>query len=145
MKVLTAIVFLAIILSPSYSDAQMGHGMMRGGDHMMGSQGIMEQQERRDDEQMTQHGHMMNNMMGMTQDMAIMMRQMSVIMGNITDPESSMSQDRINRMSVLMKDMSAEMDRISGLMQKGEVSQDEMRDMQRSLIKLQERMWELKK
>jgi hypothetical protein len=89
--------------------------------------------------------HMMNNMMGMTQDMAIMMRQMSVIMENIDEPGSSMSQERMGKMSMLMKDMSAEMDRISGLMQKGEASQDEMRDMQLSMIKLQERMWELKK
>jgi hypothetical protein len=145
MKGLTVIIFLVIMLLSSYSHAQMGHGMMRGGDHMMGEQDMMGQQERRGDEQMMQDRHMMNNMMGMTQDMAIMMRQMSVIMENIDEPGSSMSQERMGKMSMLMKDMSAEMDRISGLMQKGEASQDEMRDMQLSMIKLQERMWELKK
>jgi hypothetical protein len=128
----------------------MGHGLMRGG-HMMGDQGMMGKQEMPGQQgktqynQSEQHRHMMNNVMGMTQDMAIMMRQMSVVMGNITDREGTMSRDRSNRMSALMKDMSAEMNRISDMMGKGTAADEEIRTMQKRMMELQERMWELKR
>lgn len=149
MKRLLLLLILISGLTSSYSHAQMGHGMMREG-HMMGQGSMMRPQERKlqeneQEQQLMQHRHMMNTMMGMTQDIAIMMRQMSVVMGTITDDASKMSRDRMQRMSILMKDMSAEMNRISDVMGKGSTSGEEIRVMQKKMLELQDQMWELKR
>lgn len=141
-----ALLTIAMVFTSVQSFAQMGHGMMRDG-HMMGQEGHMmdDREGRRQNEQMMQHRHMMNSMMGMTQDVAIMMRQMSVIMGNVSDPDSTVSKERMNRMSGLMKEMAASMNRISDMMAKGTASEEQVRIMQRRINDMREQMWQLKR
>lgn len=156
MKHILIIAGLVVTLAASYAGAQMGHGMMRDGHkmeqggHMMGDQGMMGSggmmggQDRDEQGAEAERRHMMNSVMGMTQDIAIMMRQMSVMMGDVTDTQG-VSGDRISRMSAIMKEMSTEMNRISDLVGKGSASDEEIRTMQNRMIQLQEQMWELRK
>jgi methyl-accepting chemotaxis protein len=144
------------MLTTTNAFTQMGHGMMRGG-HMMGDQGMMGEQDIKDQfekmlpqrrsegEFSTEHRHMMNNIMGMTQDIALMMRQLSVMMANVTDMDSNKSRDKVGRMSGMMKNMSAEMNRISDILGKGTASRQEIRDIQNSMLDMQEKMVELKR
>jgi multidrug resistance efflux pump len=83
--------------------------------------------------------------MGMTQDIALMMRQLSVMMANVTDMDSNKSRDKVGRMSGMMKNMSAEMNRISDILGKGTASRQEIRDIQNSMLDMQEKMVELKR
>lgn len=156
MKQIFFIALLIVGLTTSYSLAQMGHGMMRGG-HMMDEEEMMSDKEYRQlddiltrkqqstDEMTIHHRQMINGMMGATQDIAIMMRQMSDMMGNITEIESEASNQDIKRMSAMMKDMAMEMNRISGLIGKGTATPEEVRAMQDKVIKMQEQMRELKR
>lgn len=122
------------------------------GQGMRGYEGIIKKLEKRffkngpDNEQtkIMQHRHMMNSVMGMTQDMALMMRQMSVTMGNLTDTKSDRSRERINNLSALMKDMSSQMNRLSDMMRNETASDEEIRVMQMKISELQERMWGMK-
>lgn len=157
MKRILFISALIIGLSASTSHAQMGHGMMRGGhmddqkDHMMESPDHMQlddifTRKQRTENEMSMHNRqMMNGMMGATQDLAIMMRQMSVMMGNITAADSKQDTNKMIKMSSMMKDMSMELNRISEMMEKGTTKPEDVKAMQDRMIKMQEQMWELKR
>jgi hypothetical protein len=149
------IAFLIIVLATSgYS--QMGHGMMRGGHmmegggHMMGGH-MMKGDERGHEQGMMrgqisdEHRRVMNGMMSAMQDIAIMMRQMSVMMGDITSEGSNAMKSKMKEMSALLKDMAAEMNRISGMIGGGPVSDEDVRTMQKRVMDLQERIWEVRK
>ena len=126
-------------------------GNMMGDQGMMGKQdlkdqsGKMQPQRRSEGELSTEHRHMMNSIMGMTQDIALMMRQLSVMMVNVTDMDSNKSRDIVGRMSGMMKNMSAEMNRITDILGKGTASRQEIRDIQNSMLDMQEKMMELRR
>ncbi len=156
MKRILFILALIIGLSASTSHAQMGHGMMRGGhmddqkDHMMESPDHMQlddifTRKQRTENEMSMHNRqVMNGMMGATQDMAIMMRQMSVMMGNVTDMKKMNYEQSMQRMSAIMKNMSMEMNRISVMMGKGTASAEELKAMQESIVTMREQVRKLK-
>lgn len=148
MKRVILISILLTGLSVSNGFAQMGHGMMRGGHmddgHMSDSGRMMEQEQ----QGMPGPGQvmdrkMMGSMMGMIQDIAIMMRQMSEVMSNIPDMKSDLSRDKSYMMSGLMRDMAAEMNEISGIIGKGTATEEEMRVIHRRVMRLQEDMRKL--
>ena len=159
-RIIIMTVFILGLLSAD-SMAQMGHGMMRGGHmteqdgHMMDEKGMMGDKEHKQlhdiftrkqkpaDEMPLHHRQMMNGMMGATQDLAIMMRQISVMMGNVTEMENKAIDQDMQRMSAMMKDMAMEMNMLSGMMGKGAVLPEELRAMQDRMIKMQEQMQDL--
>jgi hypothetical protein len=135
--------------------AQMGHGMMRGGHmmeggghmmggHMMGTDRDSGKRNMMGGEVSDDHRRMMNGMMSATQDIAIMMRQMSVMMGNITDQDRDAMKARMHKMSSLMKDMASEMNTLSRMMLDGAVSDSDMRATQKRVMDLQERMRDIR-
>jgi hypothetical protein len=144
MKKLFFITLLLLVIVAENSSAQMGHGMMRSGD-MMGKEHMMDQKEMTDRGHMMQHNKMMGDMMGMSQDIAIMMRQMSVVMGNITDVESKMSQGRMQNMSRLMRAIAVEMNVISDIMGKGSATDEEISALQNRMAELQKQVGELRR
>lgn len=154
--------FSLIALFPADSAAQTGHGMMRRGHmgengHMMGDQGMMRekgfkqpddaftQTQQPTDEMMMQHRHMMNGMMEATQDMAIMMRQMSVIMGNVSDRDSESRHQDMQTMSEMMRNMSREMNVMSDMMIRTAPSEEDIRAMKNRLISMQEQLWKMRR
>jgi hypothetical protein len=157
--IIIAILILGVTVEQSL--AQMGHGMMRGGhmteqdDHMKDENGMMGDKEYKQlddiftrkqkptDEMSMHHRQMISGMMGAAQDMAIMMRQMSVMMGDITKMENKAGNQYTQRISAMMKDMAVEMNRISGMMGKGTATPEEVRAMQDRMIGMQEQMREL--
>jgi copper ion binding protein len=118
---------IALITGIAYAQsiAQMGHGMMRGGNST--KQGHMT-----DREHMSEQGHMMkqDEMMGsmtdLTQNMSSIMHQMTEIMGNSKSTDKMMSGERRYDMANIMKNMSGEMARMSEMMRTGSVSEKEI-------------------
>ncbi len=131
MKRIFVITILIIGLAAAYSFAQMGHGMMRGTEEEMGQGHMMEQ------------GHMMGSMMGVTQDMSVMMRRMSGMMGGISNMSREMSGDRMHNMSNMMRDMCREMSRMADFMDKGAATDEEMKAMRNRMMEMQKQMPDL--
>ena len=121
MRNITLITILIIGLMTSYSLAQMGHGMMRDS-HMMQGQEMMATG------QMMEHGQMMENLKGITRDMSTIMDQLSGMMNG------EMSRERRHKTSELMRDVAAEMNRMSFMMDRGTATDEEMRDFQNRMI-----------
>ena len=82
---------------------------------------------------MMNHNQMTSGMMGM-------MHQMQGMMGTMEGQMDNMPQNKMPRMSKLMRDMSQHMVDMSKLMKKGAVSQKEMDAMHNRMMKLQKDM-----
>ncbi len=128
MKRMLIISILILGLVATYSFAQMGHGMMRDEAGEMGRSHMME------------HGNMMGDMMGITQDMSAMMRDMSEMMGDMSKMSKDMSRDRMHKMSNMMREMCAEMNRMSDIMDKGMATEQEMRTMHNRMMEIQKQI-----
>jgi hypothetical protein len=132
MKKAFAISFvMALVLSVTYSFAQMGDGTMEG---QQG--GMMEHGRMMEREGMMRHRQMMDDMMGMT-------NQMSDMMGRLSEMMKHMPPDRMMRASELMEDMSHNMMEMSKVMGRGKASYKEMKMLQGRMMKLQKRFSEM--
>ena len=127
MRQVMVMVILLFGLTTSYSLAQMGHGMMRDS-QMMGEHGMT------GSGQMMEHGKMMGNIKGMTQDISDLMRKMSELMGR------DISRERAHAMSNVVRDMAAEMNRISFMMDSGAATEEEMRDVENRMMEIKKYM-----
>ena len=127
MRNITLITILIVGLMTSYSLAQMGHGMMRDS-HMMGEHGTA------GSGQMMEHGQMMGNVKEMTQDMSNMIRQLAGVMSR------DMPGERRYKISEMMRDIAAEMNRISFMLDRGNVTEEEMKDLENRMIEIQKHM-----
>ncbi len=136
-------IFIFFIMA-HYSSAQMGHGTMRK-THDMEQRHMMEQEEIPGEKRMMmEHETMMGNMMGTTQDISTMMSEMSEMIGNMSTMSRDNSRGRMQKMSNIMKKMSTEMFRMSWMMDKGMVTDEEMKTMQERILKMQKQMSEIK-
>ncbi len=132
MKQVMVMAILFFGLTTSYSLAQMGHGMIRDS-HMMQGQEMMETG------QIVEHGQMMGVIKGTTLDMSTMMGEISGMMNG------EMSRDRMHKTSELMRDVAAEMNRMSFMIDKGSVTLEEMKDLQNRVIEIQKQMLKINK
>lgn len=117
---------LILALSPAFSFAQTGSGMMEG---QRG--GMMEHGRMMRHEDMMEHGRMMNDMMRMT-------NQMSDMMGRLSDVMQSMRYRSMIKASELLRDMSRQMMEMSRMMKRGEVSHEEMARLHERMREMQE-------
>lgn len=138
MKRIFIIISLILCLPATYSFAQMGHGIMR--DSQM-----MEQKDMTGERHMLEHGRMMDNMTGLTQDMSAVMNQMSEVMGNVSRTGRDLSKDNMHRLSNMMRDMSSEMNRMSLIMGKGKVTDEEMKAIRNRMMEIQKQISDMKK
>jgi hypothetical protein len=127
MRQTIVISILILGLMTSYSLAQMGHGMMR-------DSNMMEKHGMKESGQMIEHGQMMENLKGITRDMSTMMGQLSGIINQ------EMSRERRYEISEMMRDVAAEMNRISFMLERGNVTEEEMKDLENRMIEIQKRM-----
>ncbi len=127
MKQIIVISILLFGLMTSYSLAQMGHGMMRDS-HMMGEQGMTGSGP------VMEHGKMIENIQGMTRDMSNMIGQFA---GMISQ---EMSKERMHKTSEMMRDIAAEMNRVSFMLDRGNVTEEEMKDLENRMIEIQRHM-----
>ena len=127
MRQIIVISILILGLMTSYSLAQMGHGMMRDS-HMMQGQNKMATG------QMIDHGQMMKNLKGITRDMSIIMGELSGMMNQ------DMSRERMQKTSELMRDVAAEMNSVSFMLERGNVTEEEMKDLENRMIEIQKNM-----
>ena len=81
-------------------------------------------------------GQMMNNMMGMT-------NQMSEMMGKMSNMMKDMPAGNTKQMSELMKEMSRQMMDMSKMTGKSTVSEKEMKGLQDRMMQMQKKMSEL--
>jgi hypothetical protein len=132
MRQVMVMVILLFGLTTSYSLAQMGHGMMRDS-HMMEEHGMT------GSGQMMEHGKMMGNIKGMTQDISDLMRKMSELMG------SDISRERAHAMSNVVRDMAVEMNRISFMIDRGSATEEEMIDVQNRMMEIKKYMSNINK
>ena len=138
MKRIFIIISLILCLPATYSFAQMGHGIMR--DSQM-----MEQKDMTGEKHMLEHGRMMDNMTGLTQDMSAVMNQVSEVMGNVSGTGRDLSKDNMHRLSNMMRDMSSEMNRMSWIMGKGKVTDEEMKAIRNRMMEIQKQISDMKK
>lgn len=138
MKRIFIIISLILCLPATYSFAQMGHGIMR--DSQM-----MEQKDMTGEKHMLEHGRMMDNMTGLTQDMSAVMNQVSEVMGNVSRTGRDLSKDNMHRLSNMMRDMSSEMNRMSWIMGKGKVTDEEMKAIRNRMMEIQKQISDMKK
>jgi hypothetical protein len=137
-RILMITVFFSVLAVSSVS-AQMGHGMMRDshmmgqGGHMMGEQGV------KGSGQMMDHGRMMGNVQGMTRYMSNMMGQLS---GMISQ---DMPGERRHKVSEMMRDVAAEMNRLSFIIDRGSATVGEMNDLESRMTELHKHMSEITK
>jgi len=124
-------------LSCSYGFAQMGHGMMRGG-HMMGKEHMKDMMG---EGYMMDHDEMMDMMRGMTRDMTEMMQRMSEIMGRV----QPMDKQRMHQMAEMMRDIASEINRMSFMMDRGNITRDEMDDLKERIGKINSKLKEMMK
>ncbi len=141
MKGTLILTIFIIVLTAAPGFAQMGHGMMRDS-QMMGQEG-MHGQQGMGSGRMMGHQQMMGNIKGMTRDMSNIMGRVSETMGNLADTGVDASRENMSRMSDLMRDMAAEMNRMSWIMDKGISTEEEIRDIQNRMMKIDRRMNEL--
>ena len=132
MRQVTVMAILFFCLTTSYSLAQMGHGMMRDSQMMQG-------QDMKSTGQMVEHGQMMDVIKGMTLDMSTMMGKLSGMM------DGEMSREKMHKTSELIRDVAAEMNRMSFMIDKGSVTLEEMKDLQNRVIEIQKQMLQIKK
>jgi len=102
-------------------DQMMNNGGMMGQDHMMEHGGMMD------------HGQMMGDMMGMS-------NQMSDMMGSMAGMMQNMPADSMGKMSGVMKDMSQQMMEMSQAMATGKVSAEQMKHMQNRMTQIQQKL-----
>ena len=152
------VVFMSVFvfaIMAHYSSAQMGHGMMRNTHdmkqermmeqgHMMDQERVMEQKDIMGEMYMMEHEKMMGSMMGITQDISTMMSEMSDMIGNMSIMSREQSRGRMQKMSEIIKKMSAEMIRMSWIMNKGMITDEEMKTMHKRILKMQKQMSEMR-
>lgn len=124
MRQTFVILILILGLMTSNSLAQMGHGMMRGS-HMMEEHGMKES------DQMIEHGKMMENLKGITRDVSNMMRQLSEIM------QEDIAREKRHITSDIIRDIAAEMNRISFVLERDNITEEEMKDMENRIMEIQ--------
>lgn len=144
MKRIFIIISIILCLPATYSFAQMGHGMMRDS-QMMGQGPMMDQKDMTGERHMLEHGRMMDNMTGLTQDMSAVMNRMSEVMGNVSGTGRDLSRDNMHRLSNMMRDISSEMNRMSWIMDKGIVTDEEMKAMHDRMTEIQKQIREIMK
>ena len=120
MKRILIVTIMVSVLAASNSFAQMGHGMMR---EM--PEGMM-------------HEHMMGNMTDM-------INELSGLMGKMSEMMKDMPKENMNSIAEIMKDMSFEMSRMSEMMDRGAVTDEEIKAVHSRIIELQKRMMEMGK
>jgi len=131
MKRLLIATFLISALAASDSFAQMGHGMMREipegmmHEHMMVDEGMMSREQ------------MMNNMTDM-------MNELSGLMGNMSEIMKYKPKEDMLRISVIMRDMSFEIRRMSDIIDKETVTDKELNIMKDDIMQMKKRMSEIK-
>lgn len=127
--ILTAL-FLALI--SSYVSAQMGHGMMR----ERGMMGEEYMRGMREEGQMMDHKEMMGMMTDMTGQVTSMMEDVARIMRQ----SSPTDKEKIYRLADIMRDIASEMNRMSFMMERGDVKEEEMKDLQMRIRELDSRL-----
>ena len=132
MRTIVLTTILIVGLMTSYSLAQMGHGMMRDSQMMQG-------QDMMATGQMVEHGKMMGAIKGMTLDVSTMIGELSVMMNQ------DMSSERMHNTSELMRDVAAEMNRMSFMMDRGASTGEEMKDLQKRISGIQTQMGQMNK
>jgi methyl-accepting chemotaxis protein len=123
---------LILYLAVSNSFAQMGHGMMRGG-HMMGEEhmrGMMEEG------QMMDHEEMMSTMTEMTGQITEMMQGVTRMMNQ----SSPADKERMHKLANMIRDLASEMNRISFMMERGDATEEEMKDLQMRIREIKRSM-----
>lgn len=113
----------ALLLTAAYGFAEMGRGQKG---QMSGHEGMME------------HGQMMSGMMDMS-------KQMSDMMGNVSGMMNNMPRDRMKHMAPLMKQMSGHMMEMSKMMDKGTMTEKDMKKLREHMGKLQNMMTDIEK
>lgn len=144
MKSVFIITILILGLLVTYSSAQMGHGMMRN-THEMGQDHTTEQKEMMGKGHMMEHDKMISDMMNTTHRMSEIIHYMSEMMGDMSKMSRDMSRDRMHKMSNMMRDMCAEINKMSLMMDKGMATDEEMRTIHNRMIEMQKQMWKLRK
>lgn len=127
MKHLLIIAFLLSVLTDSESIAQMGHGMMRG---MPG--GTM-------NEHMRGHEDMMNHEQ-MIGSMTDIMRELADIMSDMSKMMQNMPKYVIHQMPSLIRDICSEMNRLSEMMDRGTVSDEEIKSVHDRILDVKRRL-----
>lgn len=132
MRRIVIISVLIMALSAAYGFAQTGNYMMKGqGGGMMGG-GTMQGGRMMQRGGMMEHGQMMNDVMRMTDRMSRMMGKLSGVM-------KDMPRDKMMEASGLMRDMSRQMLAMSRIMQRGNASNGEMKELQLRMREMQKK------
>ena len=132
MKKLCGMLYLIFILMLHHTYAQMDEERTK--DQGMLNQGqTMEQEE------------IMSIITGLTEDMSAMLRRLSLIMGDISDMNSHVSRERLNKMSGIMKSMASDINRISEAMVMGEAREEDMQAIKKRLGRMNESILDLRK
>jgi hypothetical protein len=126
-KMAVGIGVIAFLLCSSFAFAQMEGGMKEGQQSTMGHDQMMEQ------DGMMEHGQMMGDMMGMS-------NQMSEMMGKICGMMKDMPKGNMEMMSGVMKDLSHQLMEMSTAMGQGKVSAKKMKEMHDGMMKIQKSM-----
>lgn len=129
MKKLFSVSLMILMLTATCSFAEMG--VMKKNQNM-DHRGVVEQKGIMD------HGQMIGGMMDISKEMADMMGKMSGMMKDI-------SKDKMKQMSPFMKQMSNQMMDMSKTMEKGMMSDKEMKNLRDRMGKMQNMMLGLEK
>jgi len=122
-----------LCLTASNGFAQMGHGMMReygGGqgmmDHMMMHEGMMSREQTAD-------------------SLADITRQMSELMRDLSGKIEAFPHGKLNELRYIMKDMSDEMETVSRLVERGTVTDEEVKEIRERIAKTREEIFKMDK
>lgn len=121
----------ALLLTAAYGFAEMGSGQK-------GQMGNMEKGQMSGHQGMMEHDQMMGGMMDMS-------KQMSDMMGKASDMMNNMPKDRMKHMAPFMHKMSGQMMEMSKMMEKGTMSETDMKKLKDHMGKLQNMMTDLEK
>ncbi len=121
----------ALLLTAAYGFAEMGGGQK-------GQMGGMEKGQMNGHDGMMEHGQMMSGMMDMS-------KQMSDMMGNVSGMMNNMPRDRMKHMAPLMNQMSGQMMEMSKMMDKGTMTEKDMKKLREHMGKLQNMMTDIEK
>jgi len=142
MKGLFVVIISITALIATYGFAQMGSGMKGGEKH----EDMMEGQHQHGDmsQNMMEHKGMMSHedMMG---NMTEVMDQMSIIMGDMSEMMENLPKENTPKVTRMMKDVCAEMNRMTGMMDSGMATEKDMDAMHERVNELQKRMSDMMK
>ncbi len=129
-KNILTIIILVTAFTVTYGFAQMG-GM---GGGMMGGQGHEpDKGQPMEHKGMMEHGQMMN-------DMVDMMHQMSGMMHDMGENMGDMPKEKMLNMSIMMKEMSSHMGKMSVIMEKGMATEKDMKMLHDEMMRMEKEM-----